>query len=160
MHVTGADIAVNQDGFAPVAFGKEGQSLLDAAEHQLIVAGNAVGMCADLALEHDDVAARQAFAKMIIGPSVAKTEFEDGAFLIANSARRPLKTSTLRLEAPDKAVQTAQIKASIRSLIPLIPQKGRSDCNNLRPNHRACPDRTRSSSPERLACPWVPAAIT
>ena len=116
---------MHQNGLARRALSKGGQGLFNTAKHEMVVIRDTIGMSADFALEYDDLTLWQTLSQMIKGSAIAKTELEHSAIQSINGLRGNVNASTLRLEAPDEAIQSTQRNVSISPLIPSIRTSGR-----------------------------------
>ena len=92
---------------AAEALGGRGQRVVKIAAIEVGLVGNAIGMGRHLALEDEDLALRERFAQVIVGPAVAEAELEDRAGQIPDHLGRQVQAGALRLEAPDVDVETA-----------------------------------------------------
>ena len=68
---------------------------------------NTIGVGSYGALADVDIAMREELSKMVVGPAVAKAEFEHFTIKTVNQIGGRFEASTLRLEATNKAVQPA-----------------------------------------------------
>src|SRR3954465_15451828 len=83
------------------------QRLMQIAQQQAFVRRDAVRVCRNLTLEDEDRPAGQQRAQMIIGPAIAKTEFQHRTGQIADQLRRGVQAITLGGDTPDETVQPA-----------------------------------------------------
>ncbi len=70
--------------------------------------GPAIGVRRDLHIEHVNIAVGKQVAEMIVGPPVAKTQFQDMARRVGQRLGGGVQHAALRLEAIDDGVESGQ----------------------------------------------------
>src|SRR5882757_4548099 len=103
--IAGAEVGVDQRRAGAQLLRGSGNRFARFAQEQSIVGRDALGMRRHLALEHIDVAAGKEIAQMIVGPSIAQSNFEDRPGQGVDGRLQEIQTIALRLHARDEAVE-------------------------------------------------------
>jgi Peptidase family M23 len=107
MEVAASDVSMGQRRFARQALQRARQRIAKIAQQQMARIRPVVGMGSYLPIEDEDLAARQQFAQMIVGPAIAKAKLEHRPRQIRHRGHCEPEASALRLEPAYEAVETA-----------------------------------------------------
>ena len=121
--VAGADVGVDEGGGGGQA--DMGQGVEEVADDEAVFGRRAVGMGGRGALEHEDVAVRQAGAEMVVAAPVAEAELQHRAGHAPDQRRRPVEAGALGREAADGAVEPGH--AGARGDLRTCPPPARRD---------------------------------
>lgn len=102
------------------------QRFTDLSKYHMLAVGNTAWMTGEIAIKNINVSLRQNLPQMRVGPSIAKTKFENTSFQTGYAVCDGFKKLFLGCQTADKTVETAHNSNSI--LVEIEPLDNRHGC--------------------------------